>query len=309
MNNRHVYFSIITDIHEAEKIWNALSPHAVIDDEWEFRVTFFKSLGYTLYFCVAYDDNQPVMLLPLQENTGKKLQPPYRPEYSPFLEVFGGDDTDDNWIFMKSGYESVIDQLLARLPKNTVLAPLAHEKVGAYTAEFYTNKYLMPINDYNNYENYIDAMWSGSSKKKLRQQIRGLYSKYTVEVRHNQYEDIEKMFDLNMKRFGDRSSFSFAYRRQIFKDFMKNFRVEIISILVNGIVESVSYGIIYKGVYIGMNAGTNNDISDLGKLQVLLQIDRAIMLKCTLYDAGKGSSRWKEEFHFESLPQYKLYLE
>jgi hypothetical protein len=181
MNN--LRFEIVSDSEKAKELWNVFSPHKTIDDEWEFRSIFFTPLGYLLQFYVAYDGDTPVALLPLQENNREWLTPPYLPEGGTFLEFFGGDDTDDNGIFTKPGYENVVTQLLAQLKMQTILAPLRDEKIGEQTAEFYTNKYLLPLTGYANYEDYIEAVWSGSRRKKLRQQMRGLYSKYAIEVR------------------------------------------------------------------------------------------------------------------------------
>lgn len=55
-----------------------------------------------------------------------------------------------------------------------------------------------------------------------------------------------------------------------------------------------------------MNIGYDYDIRDLGKLVVSTQFERAIKLKCDVYDGGKGDSGWKEQFHLTRIPQYIL---
>ncbi|HVZ58953.1 MAG TPA: GNAT family N-acetyltransferase [Patescibacteria group bacterium] len=301
-------FRIIESVDEAKEIWDRLSPHKTIDDEWAFRYTFIRDLPYKIHFIVAYEADQPVAFLPLQLNNREGLQPPYAPTDIDFLEFFGGDDTDDNGILQKETNKSREEAILKQVKSPCILAPLASETLGGRAAELYTSKYVLPLAGYKNYEEYIEVMWQGSSRKKLRQQMRGLYNKYTIEIINNNYNDLDRLFDLNIKRFGDSSSLSTPRRRQIFRNLSELYSVEMISIRVDGKVESVSYGINYKQTYIGMNAGTNTDIQDLGKLLVLLQIGRAIQLGCTAYDGGKGSGVWKEEFKFNKIPQYLLRL-
>lgn len=100
-------FDIVIDIDKAKNIWDLLSPKQKIDDEWDFRYVFYKDLNIPIHFIVGYVNNTPVGLLPLQQNTLKGLMPPYYPkDGKEFLEFFGGDDTDDNDIFINSTYES-----------------------------------------------------------------------------------------------------------------------------------------------------------------------------------------------------------
>lgn len=189
------------------------------------------------------------------------------------------------------------------------MAPLTHP----YTYEdlvsdIYEYKYYLPLEQYKSYEDYLDDKWSKDSRKKIRQQIRSIYRDHSIQILQNNYEDIKVMSELNKERFGEDSSFTYPYREKIFTTLSKFYQVEMLTILENGIKHGVSYGIKYKNTYIGMNAGISYEIEDLGKLLTLLQINRAIELGCTLYDAGKGSSGWKEAFRFTKVPQYKLII-
>jgi len=299
-------FKVIRDIDLAKEIWNVLSPHEVIDDEWDFRYAFMKNLHFTPHFIVGLDGDEPVGLLPLQYNADFGLKPPYAPRVAGFFEFFGGDDSDDNTIFLKPGYEGSEDQFLSQIDRPAVLAPLSETYAQQKGATFYESKYLLDLQGFNNYFDYIEARWEGESRKTIKKQMRRIEKNYQVETVHNHFSDVERMFDLNLKRFGNNSSFIYPYRQQIFRDLITLFDVQLISLTINGVVEGVSYGIVYKDRYIGMNAGVNNDIRDVGKLLVLLQIDRAISLGCRFYDGGKGSGEWKEEFKFEKSPQYQL---
>lgn len=305
--DQSLHFRVIADLSSAETAWKTLSPNKTIDDNWQFRFTFYKYLQYDLHFIAGYRGEELIGLLPLQKNDLTGLQPPYALS-EPFLEFFGGDDTDDNDILLKPGYEQHKKDFLAQVNQPAVLAPLASTFASQEGAALYENKYALPLEGFSSYEDYLSALWGKSSRKKIRQQIRGLYKSHKITVHENQYEDLAILFALNIKRFGEKSSFSLPYRQDIFRDLIHQFQVEMLTIELDGKKEAVSYGIVYNNAYIGMNAGVNNDIDDLGKLLVLLQIERAIKCGCSVYDGGKGSGSWKEEFKFTPIPQYKLVL-
>lgn len=303
---KSITFDVIKDEKTARQIWEQLSPKKTIDDQWDFRYQFYKYLPFRLHFITAFEGSEPIGVLPLQFNTGEGLQPPYG-DGTPFLEFFGGDDTDDNKIFLKSGYEDVESEFFDHLDRKAYLAPLQHQYIyNRKEAEVYENKYLLSLEGLTSYEDYIEKRWSGSSRKKLRQQVRKLYRDYEIKMVNNVYSDITFLAELNKQRFGPTSSFNHEYRLNIFRDLTHHYQTQMMTVFVNGKKMGVSYGFVYKDAYIGMNAGVDGSLSDLGKLLVLLQIERAIELGCTVYDGGKGSGGWKTEFKFDSKPQYML---
>lgn len=300
-------FKTIQDTTEAQEVWEELSPKKVIDDEWEFRFAFVKDLPFSLHFIVGMDEGKAIGLLPLQTIHNYGLKPPYAIE-GKFLEFFGGDDTDNNIIFLKPGYEAYRSQFLAHIDRPAVLAPLSPTFEKEAGASVYEYLYKLDLTGFTNYEDYLEARWEGESKRTIKKQMRRLYKNHSIEVMYNNTEALEKLFSMNLERFGETSSFRFPYRQQIFRHLRTLFDVQIISVLVDGSIEAVSYGIIYNDTYIGMNAGVNNAIRDLGKLLVFLQMDRALSFGVKTYDGGKGSGEWKEEFKFQKIPQYTLPL-
>lgn len=305
-----VQFKVITTREEAKGAWETLSPHKTIDDEWNFRYAFFEHLNYDLHFIAGYDDEKLIGLLPLQRNKLNGLRPPYgKTANTAFLEFFGGDDTDDNKVWVNKDYEEFIPQFFEQIHEKAYLAPLAKPfTYKTLPSDIYEYKYYLSLSDYKTYEDYLEDKWSKDSRKKIRQQIRNIYKSYSLQILNNHYKDIKVIGELNKERFGKDSSFTYSYREKIFTTLTKFYQVEMLTVLSNGVKHGVSYGINFKNTYIGMNAGIHYEIEDLGKLLTLLQINRAIELGCTLYDAGKGSSGWKESFKFEKVPQYQLIL-
>jgi hypothetical protein len=299
---------IITDIQDAQKLWNYFSPHHNIDDEWKFRYAFLKHLNFDLKFIVVYENEHPIALLPLQENTGKGLLPPYA-QKTDFLEFFGGDDTDNNNLMVIPEHESkrkeIFKLLEKSIPKKTVLAPLSPDAADIFQRAHYEDLYILDLKKYSDHENFIDDKWDGNSRSKFKRNIRNLYKRNKIQIIRNRFSDLDRLFELNLNRYGESSSFNYSYRKEIFKELIKYYDVEMISICVNGKIEAVSYAINFNNIYYAMNMGVNTEINNIGKLLVLLQIDIAIEKKCTIYDAGKGESGWKEGFHFNKIPQYK----
>lgn len=302
-------FEIISDEASAKNVWDDLSPHQFIDDEWDFRYAFFSPLNYKLHFIVAYDADVPVGLLPLQENNLTGLMPPYYPNDNvPFLEFFGGDDTDDNNIFSKLQNHDMARELFSQINQRAYLAPLHPDFETFPNAAWCENKYFVDISNYKSYEDFLIEKWGNSSRKKILQQIRKIEREHEIEIIYDDVEDIELMSTYNLERFGERSSFSFSYREEIFKQLAKIYPIIMISLKIDGKKCAASFGLHYKDAYIGMNAGVSSEIPDLPKMLTLLQMGRAIELGCKVYDAGKGDSGWKENFKFSKVSQFKIIL-
>ncbi len=206
-------YEIITDVEKAKEAWNLLSKHETIDDEWDFRYAFFKPLGYDLHFVVAYEDDLPIALLPLQKNNLEGLMPPYYlKDGKPFLEFFGGDDTDDNDILSKSDRHDLFRDLVFQIKDRAYLAPLSPKFETFPNAVWCENKYFVDLTKYKSYEEFLGDTWSSGSRSKILQQVRKINREHSVEVIYNNKEDIDLLSEYNIQRFGERSSFSYPYR-------------------------------------------------------------------------------------------------
>ena len=58
--NSPIQFKTITTPEEAKGVWENLSPHKTIDDEWNFRYSFFEYLNYDLHFIAGYNNENEV---------------------------------------------------------------------------------------------------------------------------------------------------------------------------------------------------------------------------------------------------------
>jgi len=292
-------FSIITttDWTTCQEIWEKFSPHQAIDDEWNFRLAYAEGEHTKAHFLTVLNESEEVIaLFALQKNQ------------SGVIEVFGGAGTDDNHVFGDQSPE-VIEALLAHLSHGVDLWPLGQPYSQGETIAVEDDAvYTLPIGSYENSEAYMHALWSPDTRRVTQNRLRKLEKDYKIEIFYNRYEDIDRLFELNIETYGDYSIFvRKPYRMQLFKDFLEQFTVDMLSIEVDGIIQAVSYTILHKGVYIAMNHGASRAINNLGKYLNLAQIERAIALGCTVYDAGKSNrGEWKTAFKFTPTPQYRF---
>lgn len=303
-------FKVIKNQNEAREIWDIFTPNKSIDDEWKFRHTFYKYLKFQLHFIVGFDEDKIVGLLPLQLNTNKGMSQMRFEARMPFLEFFGGIDTDDNKIFLLPGYEKYVSQFLKQLQSTAVLAPLAEAyELGGNKAIHYTDKFLTDIKEFTNLDMFIDANFQGKSRRRIKNRINHFNNNYKIEIKKGTETDLELLFQLNRDRFGEVSAFNMEHRKKIFRELSQIYDTDLFTIFMDGVPKAVSMSIIHKGVYGGLNSGYDYEVRDLGKFVFVTKIQRAIELGCEVFDAGKGDNGWKEHLHLNKIPQYKLAFE
>jgi hypothetical protein len=302
-----ITFQVINDIETARSTWEYFSPQDEIDDDWNFRYAFYKYLKFPLHFIVGYHGKKPVGLLPLQWNTGKGPTPESYEFKKNFLEFFGGDDMDSNKVFIKPGYEDLIPAFLQQIHEPAVLAPLANPyMLPKLTPEPYTTKYVADLKGMTEFRDFTTKYFDGKGRGKLNNQLNKLHRSYEIKIVDADAEDLELLFEYNKERFGVSSSFQWEYRKQVFRDLMEQYDHDVFKVMINGEKKAVSFSLLYKNTYLSMNIGYDYGIRDLGKLVVSTQFERAIKLKCDMYDGGKGDSGWKEQFHLNRVQQFML---
>jgi CelD/BcsL family acetyltransferase involved in cellulose biosynthesis len=153
---------------------------------------------------------------------------------------------------------------------------------------------------------FLQTHFDGKSRQKLKNKINRLHRDYRIETLAGEEDDLELLFQYNHERFGGSSSFIWEYRKQIFYDLYSLYPSDVFVVQVDGVTKAVSFSLVYKKTYLSMNIGYDYSVRDLGKFVVYSQIQRAIELGCTVFDAGKGDSGWKEQFGLKKIPQYMI---
>lgn len=301
-------FKVIDNIEEAKKIWELFSPKKVIDDEWNFRFCWFKYLEIPLHFIAGYDKGQPIGLLPLQMNTVKGLDARLLLMDKPFLEFFGGIDTDDNKVFVKPGFEHAVPQFFRQIKEPAIFTSLANKHGDNGSTEHYLYRYELDFGNAKNIDDFLQTFYTGKTKRDLLHRIRKMQREHKIEIHDGTDADLELLFNKSIERFGDRSSFNLEYRRAIYKELKSLFDHDLFVINVDGEPKALAFCLIYKNSYTLLNVGYDYSDRDIGKLLVVTEMQRAIEHGCTRFDAGQGDNGWKERFHLTKIEQYKLAL-
>ncbi|GIW61979.1 MAG: hypothetical protein KatS3mg089_0831 [Patescibacteria group bacterium] len=291
----------ITNLNDAKHIWEILSPKKRIYDDWNFRFSYYKYFKYPLFFYTLFQNDMPVGLLPLQYNTNLKI-----------LEFFGGNYMEDNNIFTNPDqksmfYKKYLLRKFLQMSKYKVILDFMEEDIEGFHFQISDYKYELPLENLSSLNDYLTKYWKRKSRNNLKAQIKKLYNQKLI-IRYDNFLDLEYMFELNIKKFGKESTLLFPHRIDFLKEIVRQFNSHLITISINSRKEAVGLSVLYNGIYIGLNSGTNPSINGLGKFLSLQKIEQAISLGAILYDARAGDLGWKEAFHFVKRPQYKLII-
>ena len=159
-----IEIKIISDLEEAKKLWNLLSPEETIYDLWAFRYCFYKYENYSLSFITAYDNNEPVALLPLQYNEKDKC-----------LECFAEEFMEESRPFFKYGYEYLISELYNKIERTAKLYDITEnsetdEFTKAMPLEDY--KYFLPLENYKGFSDFLNDRMNAKRKRSLVKEIK-----------------------------------------------------------------------------------------------------------------------------------------
>lgn len=285
---------VINNIEEAKNIWNRLSPNNVICDDWNYRYCFYKYYNYPLHFFIGLDKEKIVGLFPLQFNEDKK-----------YLEFFGGGFMRDNRVFIKPGYEEHIPRFYNCISIPAKMKSIIGNDLFTKSLELYKHKYIANFSDVKSPDDYLVKKFSKGSRYKVRKKIK-LIELMDTKIIENNYKDIDLLIEINRKNFGEKSSFNKLCHLKAFRDLLKlNLDIYMLSFVINGKKEAVSFSIKYKDVYNYIQAGTNkSDIPNLGTYNIYKNFEKAIEIGSKYLDAGLGDLGWKERWHLGKTPQY-----
>ncbi len=304
-----IQFSVVHDLNETKRLWETFSPHKTIDDEWGFRFAWTEPLGLQLHFIVGSVDGHPIGLLPLQRNTNVGIGQKLLQAEKPFLEFFGGVDTDDNAVFLFPEYRSHAHEFFEQIQTPAILTSLTTPVTLPHASTtHYLDRFELDLRDIADFSVFLQKHFDGKSRQRLINRMNHFHKHYSVSVKDGNASDLSLLFEYSKQRFGTNSSFHMEYRQHVFQKLAKQFPVDIFVIHLDDIPKAIAFGIMYKESYISLNMGYDYEIRDLAKLVFATQIQRAIEKGYTRYDAGQGDNGWKEGFHLIKIPQYKLVL-
>lgn len=284
----------IESIEEAKNVWTKLTPDISIRDNWDFRYCFYKYFNYPLYFYAGYDNGEAVGLLPLQFNEENK-----------YLEFFGGNFMNDNRVFIKQEYEDCVPQFYNAISQNATLKNITGNDPFTESLEVEKFKYTADLSGIKNTDDYFVKNFNSRSRKKLLKSVRDIES-LKPEIIENKFSDLDLLIELNKKAFGEKSLFYKPHKIDSNKDLFKlDFDMHMLSFIIKGKTEAVSFSVKYKDIYVFINAGTNKiDVPNLGTFNIYKNLEKAIRLGSKTFDAGLKDLGWKEKWHLIKAPRY-----
>ena len=295
--------SVVSGLGHCQELWQRLVPSQSLFDLWEVRACFHEQYGYRPRFLVAEDNSGMHGLIALSEIEDHGYCGCFPGE------TWGGKTwLEQNRIIADSA--EVRGQLVEACPAGTHLRYVvaedgAHERV----CDVDEIGYLFHPGQHGHcFETYLQA-FSGKSRKRLRRELGDLEA-HGVTYRHDDAQDIDRLFDLNLQAFGEESYF--ADRR-----FLSSFRamarflnsrgwLRITTVILGGVVAAIDMGAVYRGVYTVLAGGTDMRFPGVAKLINLHHLEWACQQRHHTVDFLCGDFGWKERFHLTPRPLYQM---
>lgn len=293
---------IETDLDICKELFEKFSPKKTLFELWGFRYAFY--LGYE---CKP----QPVFLLIEKNGEPLGLLPLWYEKEKDELRWFGSWWQEGNTFWIKQ--KSLIPIILSFFPQKILLnalevPPKTAEKLGLLEDD---PKYLLSLMQYPTIDSFLER-FKAKKKYNLKRDQKIIQSKNPKTI-HNRFDDIEKLFEISIKRFegtDDSSAFTSEERRQTFREIVTQgteYEPRIVTTEIDGEIVGVDIVAIHKGTYYALNGAYNLEKHPgLGNYTNLLLIQDAINLGCKAVDFLEVSYGWKEDW-FEPilLFQYK----
>jgi CelD/BcsL family acetyltransferase involved in cellulose biosynthesis len=293
----------VNDITEAERLWRLLSPEESIYDLWDLRYCFYKNDVQPLFFYTAYDDGEPVGLLPLQQNLNTEVE---------CYEFFAENFTESNRPFVKAGYEYLIPQLFAAAPVVTKIYDILGVDDFTRTLPIEDYVYRMDISEMHAFDDYLATKFANAKKRSnFKRMFTILERDHEVKVIHNNFSDLELLMDLNVKHFGEESYLRTDKERQPFRDLLNlPLDLQMITIEVDGEKLAASLSIVHKDIYFYLIIGSDiSKIDNAFKYLTKANLELALEKKLRMFNCALGACNWKDYWHLDKQPQYEFIKE
>ncbi|MFA6486207.1 MAG: GNAT family N-acetyltransferase [Candidatus Magasanikbacteria bacterium] len=289
-------FRVATDLEECQALWEKFSPHQTIFQEWDWRYTHYKYFNYPLKFIVGYTGNQPIGLLPLEYESAEG-----------YWQFFGGEEMEDNGIWVKPGFENREWEFLRAVDEPVWLDYLRGDSEFIRGLAIDDVSYELDLAPYADATDFLENHLTGKLRKHTRAGQKGV-RELKPEIVKNDWKDLEKLFDLNIAVFGAESSFLDEVVKKIYRDLVKlPYEWRIFSVRLGGAVKAVTLSVVYKGVYYFYVVGYDRSIKDLSPFLNLVSIDEAKKFGAQKINFGYHDCGWKERWGLARIEYHEYY--
>jgi len=290
-----------SDWDACRDIWREIVPQESLFDLWEVRECFARHYGREPLFLVASRTGETCGLLALA-----RTDEPGGWGFFPGETWQGKTWLERNRIIADS--PEVCRALIDRCPPQTHLRYLSQTALATGELAIDEIGYLFVPAEWDNCAEKFWAAFSGKSRRRNRKEMDALINR-GMEIRRDVLEDVEIMFELNLKSFGDYSYFADARFHNGFRDLTawlaEQGRLGVTTILIEGAVAAVDVNAVYKNASTVLAGGTHPDFSGVAKLINHAHIEWACEQKFTEVDFLCGDFGWKERFHLTQRPLHQ----
>ena len=291
----------VTDWEACRDIWQALVPQESLFDLWEVRECFARHYGSPRLFLVASRAGETCGLLALartNESGGWG--------FFPGETWMGKTWLERNRIIADS--REVFRALLDKCPAGTHLRYLSSTTLSDGELAVDEIGYLFVPEDWDYSVEKFLAAFSGKSRRRNRKEMDALIARGMV-IRRGAIEDVNMMFELNLKSFGDSSYFADTRFHHGFRDLIARLaeqgQLGVTTILIEGRVAAVDVNAVYKNKCTVLAGGTHPDFPGVAKLINHVHIEWACEQKFAEVDFLCGDFGWKQRFHLTPRPLYQ----
>lgn len=291
------------DLAECQRIWSVVWPDESLFDLWQVRACFAESFSRLPSFLVAEERGAIKGLLPLSWIEEAQC-------YGHFPGEIWQAKTwlEQNKILASDA--AVFAALLANIPGPSYLRYLTRDSLpSGESAVVDEIGYLFLPGQFNfSFSDYM-LQFSGKSRKNLRRELDRL-EEHGVTYRHDHLPDVELLFSMNRKAYGEASYFIDPRFQNSFEKLVswlhKNGMLRVTTILLGGVVAAVDIGAIWRSTYTVLAGGTNTDFPGVAKMINFHHLEWACRQRFASVDFLCGDFGWKERFHLTSRPLYKI---
>lgn len=307
---QNIEIEIVSDIKKCKILWKHFSPDMSLFDSWDFRKAFYNSYKYEPHFLLVKSNGELKALLPLWYDNQN-----WWGEENHYC-WFGSNWCENNTFFAKD--ENFIPFLLYLAPKPLHLSAITINEIEKTNKMFQLeqdeSKYVLDIENKQTLEDYLSTL-----KKKLRYNLKRDMRKIELlnpTLVFDKFDDLETMFNLNVKRFSATeygSDVSDKRRRNVFYEIINNsgrsYTSKIISVYIKQQLVAVDLICIKGDTYYALKGASScRKYSGLGNFMNLFEIEDAIKMKLKAIDFLQEDCGWKHKW-FEEVKLYKYSVE
>jgi CelD/BcsL family acetyltransferase involved in cellulose biosynthesis len=296
-------FRISTDLAEGQALWQRMVPGEGLFDLWEVRMCFQKHFRRPTAFVIAEENGVPVGFLPLswiEEAEGYGCFPGETWHGKTWLE--------QNRIVARDS--EVFHGLLNHCPGPYHLRYLKLGDAAAISGGAVDETgYLFHPPEFDYDMKHYFARFSRKSAKRLIKELEAMEAR-GVTIRCDDPDDIGRMIQMNLGRFGEESYFHDARFLGSFLELVRLLhgqgKLRITAVLIGGELAAVDVGCVHRNTYVLLAGGTAAGYPGVAKLINIHHMRRACEERFREVDFLCGDFSWKRLFHLTPRPLYLI---